>query len=411
MKINIHKPENKLDQCSTYQNVFLYIILWSTATGRWMNYACLLGITGIILCNIIAGFQIRKDCNIVLWGILFALFPICDYMVRCSTGAELYLILIYLSLIVYSVFAEKNMYGFELMFSLVNIFSGIQAIGILMQKYLYGIYIKFAYHILGYAGGRESGFVTDYSLSGYVMAVGTIIAWFSIKNTKIRNFVCTLCFLALMVTTKRSHTLILLVGILLIEYIMEPFKARALLRIIGTAVVLLLVGIIIYNIWGTGNAVGRLIYSLLQFESGTDINEISSNRIDIYDQAIELWRTSIKTIWLGNGWGNFKNLFTRFNGIATAHNVFLQLLCENGILGLLCFGSVMIATLLRSIKNMLYFKSSDYAWISIICFYIQFHFTIYCFLGSPLYDTICLIYYILAVCVSSFLYKIRSVTY
>lgn len=404
----IHKPTSKTECCSTYQNIFFYVILWSTATGRWMNYACLLSIIGIILCNTISGFRIRKDFNLILWGSLFGFFSIIDYTVRCSTGAELYLILSYLSFIVYSIFSEKTVYGFEVMCLLLNVFSVIQAIGILMQRYLYGIYIKFAYHILGYAGGRESGFVTDYSLAGYAMAIGIIVAWYSIKNKKIRNIICVLCFWSLMVTTKRSHTLILTVGILIVEYIMERYKAKALLRIIGVAVVFLLVGMIVYNIWGTDNAIGRLFNSLMQYCSGTDVNEISNNRIEIYDQTIELWKSSYRTICIGNGWGNFKNLFTRFNGIATAHNVFLQLLCENGIIGLSCFAFVMIASLLRSIKNLLCFKSGKYKGLSVICFYIQFHFCVYCFLGSPLYDTVCLIYYIFAVCGASFLSKIRS---
>ena len=78
--------------------------------------------------------------------------------------------------------------------------------------------------------------------------------------------------------------------------------------------------------------------------------DVSSGRIGLYKHAISLF---LKHPIFGIGWGNYKGTTVGVVTQATpfeVHNIFLQLLCETGIVGCVCFVVPMIYTLVRTIR-------------------------------------------------------------
>ena len=98
---------------------------------------------------------------------------------------------------------------------------------------------------------------------------------------------------------------------------------------------------------------------------------------------------------LGWGPGVFTNLFGMGN-----HNVYLQLLSENGLVGFTLFVSMLLfnlSTTLRklkfNIKNNCFLQNNTYLFFSL---YVQVFYLIYGMIGNPLNDGFILIIYLIA---------------
>ena len=124
-----------------------------------------------------------------------------------------------------------------------------------------------------------------------------------------------------------------------------------------------------------------------------------SGRTSLYELALKLFRTNPL---FGIGWGNFRahtlGVF-RVGNTATfeTHNVYLQLLCENGIVGLSGFiiavGSVLIYTIMKYAKTLKTYGVTTATKAYKLSLYIQLFFLTYCMSGNPLYDYIFVVIY------------------
>lgn len=154
------------------------------------------------------------------------------------------------------------------------------------------------------------------------------------------------------------------------------------------------------------------LYSFVPFIRQT-VNNISSRfadeegdfsgRTSLYQLALKLFRTSPV---FGIGWGNYRAYST---GVFTAgstttyetHNVYLQLLCENGIVGLTGFilatGSVLIYTIRKYARLLKTYGVTAATKACKLSLYIQIVFLTYCMSGNPLYDYIFLVTYFIGV--------------
>ena len=84
-----------------------------------------------------------------------------------------------------------------------------------------------------------------------------------------------------------------------------------------------------------------------------DASFLGTDRRDIWDTA---WRMCIYNPWLGLGLGTFMFNFRKFMikdytyGVPYAHNCYLQILCEIGIIGLASFLSILVLFFLNGIR-------------------------------------------------------------
>ena len=385
------------------QCFLLLICLVSAALGRWMNYASIAACFGIIILFILKDKNVSISYTELLFCYFLLIYAVLGNIIYNGSLVEVYLLLNYIVVILFFVFVKNKVGSMRFACIFLSLFCFFEAIFIIMQEYAYGIWVKFAYNIVGYASNRISGFMSDYSLSGYVVAIGIVVSYYFIKNKYVKFLSVLINIWALLITTKRYHLLILLIGCVVIYFLTSKDKIRALTRFLIVFIFLLLVVLLYYYLNDNNNAVSRLIETAIGFFRGEDIDELTSNRATIYEVAIGYWQSSTTSIILGNGWGFFKNTFNVFDSIATAHNVYIQLLCETGLVGLIFFVIIELLALYHNILNVIKIKDKKIKAYSVISLYIQIHFTLYCFFGSPLYDTVCLFYYVLAISFSEYI--------
>src|SRR5699024_173557 len=73
----------------------------------------------------------------------------------------------------------------------------------------------------------------------------------------------------------------------------------------------------------------------------------ASARTDRFNAAIELWKGNFL---IGNGFGSFGEYYGSNIVHDYPHNLFLELLSELGLVGLLVFGALLLVALIRFIK-------------------------------------------------------------
>lgn len=127
-----------------------------------------------------------------------------------------------------------------------------------------------------------------------------------------------------------------------------------------------------------------------------------SGRTDLYALALSLYAGHALT---GIGWGRFKSNTLGLFGVAgktyAVHNVYLQLLCETGIIGLGMFLLCVISTLVYGIlkyRKIMHSNQHDKE-KNLLQFglFLQFFFLVYCMSGNPLYDYNFLITYFIGI--------------
>lgn len=194
--------------------------------------------------------------------------------------------------------------------------------------------------------------------------------------------------IALIATNKRAHILYMFAtGIIVFYFSGIPGKrlnraVKIVLILLGLIIGFRLLSIFMPNI----PIVSR--FAVL-FDKSLDINVVTSGRTAIYVQMIRLFN---QNIWTGIGWQNFADYSTARSasgGINQGHNVFLQLLCETGIVGLSVFVVIMLAyffvgkrALELTVKEGID-KSLPQIGLSIYVFYWMFWLS-----GNPLYDPV-----------------------
>lgn len=167
------------------------------------------------------------------------------------------------------------------------------------------------------------------------------------------------------------------------------------IRFIISLVILSVISVFIYfKVPLVNDAVTRLIGRF------TENDESLSGRTALYELAFSLYRGHVLT---GIGWGKYRLNTVGFFGLSDSsyavHNVYIQLLCETGILGLSSFLLASISSLILGVKKYRKIICSE---LDIpekqsveIGLFFQLFFLSYCMSGNPLYDyNFCIIYFI-----------------
>ncbi len=142
------------------------------------------------------------------------------------------------------------------------------------------------------------------------------------------------------------------------------------------------------------------------FIKAASINEFSSGRFTLYAYAFDLFKNS--PIW-GNGWFSYAHSIVNYWGSRIhAHNIYLQLLCEVGIVGAALFCLAMFVSLYYSVKKLK--AASDKREIRIYRFAtaVQIFYLFYGVTGNPIYDMHNLLLYFLVLSIAFNIGKRRS---
>lgn len=253
-------------------------------------------------------------------------------------------------------------------------------------------------------GGAESGYYFTGFASNAGFTAGYIICGIIILSTKNKNIAAKkstkislllLLFLSLFMTGRRAHTIFLLAA--LAGIYVFPYKKRKFFRrmgaVIASLVLLLLVLVLFQDFLMRIPFFSRMNWTIGNLATDVDI---SSGRSDLYDHA---WKLFLANPWFGIGWGNFHYTTigtVTVNTAMEAHNVYLQLLCEIGILGSLLVMIPIVSMFIQTLLGIRKLRTEDKeAWFPLLSYSLayQVFFLLYGLTGNPFFEPIFLMMY------------------
>lgn len=250
----------------------------------------------------------------------------------------------------------------------------------------------------GGAAGYRAGIASHYSENAMVMAVGMIVFasflianWGRIRKTKCFKYAVFVlaAMVGIVLTAKRAHLLFGFMAILFGYFIYKPeMRKKNFFRVIFAAVL----AVAVFSI--LASMIPAIGYIYERFATAGEDQE-SQTRFEMWALAIDNF---LEHPILGIGWGGFKYEFhdhlynpavrdERY-AFLNAHNVYIQMLCECGIVGILMFWGNALFLFFRTIrlfagKCIKYTTEYEVAIFSIM---MQTFFYLYCFTGNCLYD-------------------------
>ncbi len=240
----------------------------------------------------------------------------------------------------------------------------------------------------GYMGfTTNTGFASGYIIAGLI----SVVATFNRKKKKGSLMLLALFAIALLFTGKRGPVLFLALALMLCVFLpargMDKFKKYA------NAFLVVLVIIIVYFVFEEALRQIPFVGEVVNTINGLIVGEdVSSARSGLYAWAVTLF---LQNPVFGIGWGNFRSTVIGNVTIMTsleAHNVYLQLLCETGIVG---FSFVVTAFAFFWLKTKrayvdIVHKHDGQALIwkapLFFAFVYQTFFLLYCLTANPFYD-------------------------
>lgn len=248
-----------------------------------------------------------------------------------------------------------------------------------------------------FAQGYNPGLTSHYSTNGMYLSIATIYFFSIYLNKKEKKYfiLSVLSIVALLFTAKRAHLLFTIISCLVMFLVTNKSKMSNKVISITLLLVFFVIFIQVLSIF-----IPQLLSVIERFEEGVSSGNLLNGRQELYELAIDIWK---KNIFFGNGWGAFSFNFhyhLDYTGYGVeymdAHNVYLQLLCECGFIGLVYFIYIASNTALKSLKILLKNKKNDNFYMA-FSFGFQVFFLLYCLSGNPLYDIQCYFIYFLCI--------------
>ena len=259
------------------------------------------------------------------------------------------------------------------------------------------------------------GLSNHYSQNGIYTAIAlcasfALLFMKSHKNILRKALLPAVALFALILTGKRG-VLIFSVFAILITYIICKKGAFA-NKLVTVLFIVSSMSLVIYAlsfyVEGIASSIKRIT---AMFLTENETSDVSNGRFKLYAIAWNFFKNSPV---LGIGWREFSkevvNFYNQDSVLRDAHNVFLQLLCETGVIGFLIFISLFISAItqtvrlaVKSTKNMICLSDKTKT-VLIFSLCYQVFFLAYCITGNPLYDLETVYVYIISVGFSSGIY-------
>jgi len=284
---------------------------------------------------------------------------------------------------------------YDALWLMLKIIAILQACAILLQYIVPELYYTCISYVLPdyvvmsiknrLADGYYTGLTREVLYTMVFICIGLGLFLYK-KKKKLGDYLAlTLLSFSLIISGKRATLLFFVVAVFMVQFLKSGNKTKQLKYImIGLLGVFFVV--ISYPIWSRIGALQRMVQLVGFLKSGSVIG-LTNGRTEIYQTAIELWK---ENKILGIGWGNFKYLVPDDKWYAgfDVHNCYLQILCENGILGFALFLVLIGIVILGIIKLSALVKNKSYQYYSVACFciYYQLFFLMFSLTEPILYE-------------------------
>lgn len=269
--------------------------------------------------------------------------------------------------------------------------------------------------------GYRAGIANHYSQNGIFISICLIYLlqmyiYRHIENRKSKyrlllSTIILVVFFALILTGKRGVFLWALLSIIITYIISNGLTIK---KAIKTALPIVAIAFVIYLL---SDKIPQISYLINRFENiGEDSGSLE--RLAMWKLAIEKFKHSP---FLGNGFWSFQNMYeqnlahfwhrdpSRFQRL-NAHNVYIQVLCETGVVGLSIYVYAIISTLyLTAILLQDRITNSTFRYGLLVSFAIQTFYLLYSMTGNCLYDIV-FYFYTIAVSISLAIAKEKATT-
>ena len=368
----------------------------------------------MLSCNRIPKLQ-RSDILVAI----MLLFILCDHNANILRGDYTDAVDYIFIFILYWLLSSYNLWQRSLLYVIATagVFYAIMTIVCkyspsFFHNFVYPLFASFGYGkelINDYKEGFIPGFTPHTSANGMYLTIGlgaTITSLFSrLTKKKIINVILSILILyALLLTGKRGDLIFAVAGAFLVYYVNSAdHKYGRIIKVIGIAIIVSVILVVFANFIPVLNNF-LLKFQLAEQNSG----DIMYGRIIIWAQAALSFQ---KNYLLGIGWDGFKYYYLQnFHSFLNVHMVYLQLLCEVGILGSISFFTFFALnfykclTCLSKMRKLKLLTNSITERILAFALFVQTYFLLYSLSGNPLYDKMVLFPYICSCAVGSYYY-------
>lgn len=251
-----------------------------------------------------------------------------------------------------------------------------------------------------YFHGYVPGLTSNFSMNAIYQSIAVCFLFSEYLSNRKKStlFFTIIALVCLFVAGKRAHSIFSILSCMAAYFVSK--KDSKLMNKILMFVIVGFIGIGAFLF--LSNYIPELMNVVNRFALLFEEGDLTNGRSELYSVAITLWRQHMV---FGNGWGayayNYPSYFINADGAITndAHNVYLQLLCEVGIVGALFIILLMIYFFVSAYKNIV--ENNDLTkvedLITKFSFCYQIFFLLYCFTGNPLYDHYCYVVYFIVI--------------
>lgn len=326
-----------------------------------------------------------------------------------KVSAEMDILILFIAM-VFCIFSFYDKLEYMLCMKVIVFISAIHSFGVIIQQFLpslYQVLVKFLPDTMQsiVLQSKYNGFTTNPGFAAAFICAGLIALITILVNDRKITFwnrcLLILMIAALLFTNKRAHPVFL--GIALLLCWLLPVHNDSRINKYWK-IFLTIVGIIVF-FFAFKDFLVRIpfVSSIVQTIDGLMLGtDVTSSRSDLSSWAWSLFKDNPV---FGIGWGDYRSTIIGTITHATeldTHNIYLQLLCETGIVGFVCF-VVPFVLFWTKAKNA-YCKCAvaedelSKTWKPPLCFSFVFQtlFLIYGLTGNPLYDPNWMILYMFA---------------
>lgn len=214
-----------------------------------------------------------------------------------------------------------------------------------------------------------------------------IVIYSEFDNSSKKSILLLLIIVCIFLTGKRAIALLSIslpvIGMLLRNRVASKrnFYILAAVSVLGVLVCFLAMNAELFT---DSKVLGRFASTIIDMKNGQDI---SSHRSILYSDAIQLFTNN--KLW-GIGLGQYKEL-SQFG--TDVHNSYLQVLCEMGIIGFVCYIVPLLVNFVSCIKKNRY-KDNKYLKIAL---FIQLFFILYGLTGNVSVNEFCFVFYFISI--------------
>lgn len=241
-----------------------------------------------------------------------------------------------------------------------------------------------------YSQGNYAGITDHYSTNGMMLINGLLVIasffFYFYKNNSSKfkylpHFL--LMLVALVMCGKRAHLLFGMIALILGYFVYTSNEKNRYFKYFGIfcgLLILLMLGY--YFVPAVNNVISRFS------DMGEDVSILG--RYEFWNAALKAFEEN--KIW-GIGWFGFRTAIApKVFYTGHAHNVYIQLLCETGLVGFAIMISFFILFLVKGYRALCYVAynkdnlEGNKQVLVTFAFMYQIYFLLYCMTGNPLYD-------------------------